>query len=200
MPATPVVRPRRKRSQWKPAGLRRGNSVPCAMRDETVYFVSFLNLKPIVRGESSTLTIMIEIKQNCKQDCKRYRDEYIPNINIPKLNKPASISSREESRTCRQPLEFNGLHTAEMHEAGEKDDGKRGAVVFKEHAHRVSEERALPQLATRICNHENEQGHHDGQVERRVIAETLEHLDALLQVDERDVEAEDIARKSRHVT
>ncbi len=27
-PATPVVRPRRKRSQWKPAGLRRGNSVP----------------------------------------------------------------------------------------------------------------------------------------------------------------------------
>ena len=35
-PATPVVRPRRKRSQWKPAGLRRGNSVPWAMREETV--------------------------------------------------------------------------------------------------------------------------------------------------------------------
>ena len=31
----PVVRPRRKRSQWKPAGLRRGNSVPWAIRDET---------------------------------------------------------------------------------------------------------------------------------------------------------------------
>lgn len=35
-PATPVVIPRRKISQWKPAGLRRGNSVPWAMRDETV--------------------------------------------------------------------------------------------------------------------------------------------------------------------
>jgi hypothetical protein len=35
-PATPVVRPSRKRSQWKPAGLRRGNSVPWAIRDDTV--------------------------------------------------------------------------------------------------------------------------------------------------------------------
>ena len=38
-PETPVVRPRRKRSQWKPAGLRRGNSVPWAMREETEYVV-----------------------------------------------------------------------------------------------------------------------------------------------------------------
>jgi hypothetical protein len=35
-PATPVVRPRRKRSQWKPAGFLRGNSVPWAMREDTV--------------------------------------------------------------------------------------------------------------------------------------------------------------------
>jgi hypothetical protein len=30
-----VVSPRRKRSQWKPAGLRRGNSVPWAIKDDT---------------------------------------------------------------------------------------------------------------------------------------------------------------------
>lgn len=36
IPATPVVRPRRKRSQWKPAGFFSGNSVPWAIRDETV--------------------------------------------------------------------------------------------------------------------------------------------------------------------
>lgn len=34
-PAMPVVRPRRKMSQWKPAGLRSGNSVPWAIREET---------------------------------------------------------------------------------------------------------------------------------------------------------------------
>lgn len=34
-PATPVVMPRRKMSQWNPAGLRRGNSVPWAMSDDT---------------------------------------------------------------------------------------------------------------------------------------------------------------------
>jgi hypothetical protein len=34
-PATPVVRPRRKRSQWKPAGFLRGNSVPWAIREDT---------------------------------------------------------------------------------------------------------------------------------------------------------------------
>jgi hypothetical protein len=30
-----VVRPRRKISQWKPGGLRSGNSVPWLMRDDT---------------------------------------------------------------------------------------------------------------------------------------------------------------------
>lgn len=35
-PAMPVVKPRRNMSQWKPAGLRSGNSVPWAMREETV--------------------------------------------------------------------------------------------------------------------------------------------------------------------
>lgn len=35
-PATPVVKPSRKMSQWKPAGFRRGNSVPWAMSDDTV--------------------------------------------------------------------------------------------------------------------------------------------------------------------
>ena len=35
-PATPVVRPRRKISQWNPGGLRRGNSLPWAIRDDTV--------------------------------------------------------------------------------------------------------------------------------------------------------------------
>lgn len=39
-PATPVVRPRRKMSQWKPGGLRRGNSLPWAIRDDTVAQIS----------------------------------------------------------------------------------------------------------------------------------------------------------------
>lgn len=35
-PAMPVVMPRRKISQWKPAGLRSGNSVPWAMSEDTI--------------------------------------------------------------------------------------------------------------------------------------------------------------------
>lgn len=37
IPATPVVRPSRKMSQWKPGGFLSGNSVPWAMSDETAW-------------------------------------------------------------------------------------------------------------------------------------------------------------------
>lgn len=57
-PATPVVRPRRKRSQWKPAGLRRGNSVPWAMRDDTICFYEMAHLES--GGLRHTIVVKIE--------------------------------------------------------------------------------------------------------------------------------------------
>ena len=57
-PATPVVIPRRNKSQWKPAGLRRGNSVPWAISEETTMCQPHLALSE----EGKELTIVIEIE------------------------------------------------------------------------------------------------------------------------------------------
>lgn len=63
----------------------------------------------------------------------------------------------------------------------------------------MAEQRALAELAAGVGDHEDEQRDGDGQVEGRVVAEALEHLHALLQVDEGDVEAEDVAGEPRHI-
>ena len=59
-PATPVVRPSRKMSQWKPAGLRRGNSVPWAIKEET----GGERVSGGTWGVKSGLTIMVEVEKD----------------------------------------------------------------------------------------------------------------------------------------
>jgi hypothetical protein len=60
-PATPVVRPRRKISQWNPGGLRRGNSLPWAIRDDTVGFGQWTGDGDEVKKPR---TVMIEVEEN----------------------------------------------------------------------------------------------------------------------------------------
>ena len=67
-----------------------------------------------------------------------------------------------------------------MHEAGEEDDGKGRAIVLEEDADWVTEQGAVAELAASVRDHEDQQGHHDGEVEGRLVAEALEHLDTLL--------------------
>lgn len=80
-----------------------------------------------------------------------------------------------------------------MYEAREEDDRQGRAIVLQKDADRMPEKGALPQLAAHVRDHEHEQRDHYGQVEGRRIAEDLEDLDPLLEIDEGDVEAEDIA-------
>lgn len=98
IPATPVVRPRRKISQWNPAGLRRGNSVPCAINEETK------NSLALPVAEIQTLrrsgTIVIKIKENSQQHGERYGEEYIGNVHIPEVDKPAAIHGWEKGFAC----------------------------------------------------------------------------------------------------
>lgn len=143
---------------------------------------------------------MVKIEQNRKQDRKRHRDEHIPDRNIlPEMDEPAPIRGREESGAGGQPLQLDGLHATEVHEPRKEDDGQGGAVVLEEDADGVAEQGARAELAAGVGDHEDEQGGGDAQVEGGAVAEALEDLDALLQVDEGDVEAEDVAREPRHV-
>lgn len=65
MPATPVVSPSRKMSQWKPGGFLSGNSVPWAMRDETVVAASQRESPGNTRGVLvCNLTIVIKPEQD----------------------------------------------------------------------------------------------------------------------------------------
>jgi hypothetical protein len=64
----------------------------------------------------------------------------------------------------------------------------------------VPEQTALAEFTANVGDSKDEQGHDDGQVKRFSVAESLEDLDTLLQVDKGDVEAKNVAGEAGHVT
>lgn len=80
-----------------------------------------------------------------------------------------------------------------MNEAGEEYQGEWSTVVLEENTDPVAEEATSAESAAEVCAHEDEKGDDNGEVERTSIAETSKDLDPLLQVDEGDVEAKDVA-------
>lgn len=86
-----------------------------------------------------------------------------------------------------------------MHEPREKDDGQWRAVVLEKHPHVVVEQRAAAQLTADVGDEEDQHGGHDAEVEGLSVAQQGEDLDALLEVDEGDVEAEDVAGEAGDV-
>ncbi len=87
-----------------------------------------------------------------------------------------------------------------MDEASEEDDRQGRAVVFEEDTHGMAEQTALAEFTANVGYGEYKQGHDDRQVKGFPVAESLEDLDAFLQVDEGDVEAKDVAGEAGHVT
>lgn len=143
---------------------------------------------------------MIKPEEDGQQKGKGDRNEDVAHGDVPEVDEPASLlHGRHEGDARRQRLERDVLHLAHMHEAGEEDHGQRSAIVLEEDAHGVAEQAAPAELAADIGDGEDEQGHDNGQVEGLIVAEDLEDLDALLEVDEGDVEAEDIAGEAGHV-
>lgn len=61
----------------------------------------------------------------------------------------------------------------------------------------MSEKTTTSQFAADISNHKEQQCRHNGEVEGTPIAKTLQHLDALLEIDKGHVEAKDVAGESR---
>lgn len=109
------------------------------------------------------------------------------------MDEPAPVLGGEEGVARGQALKGDLLHPADVHKAGEEDDGQWCTIVLQKHPDVVVEERAFAQLTAGVGYEEDKHGGHDAQVEGLAVAEQGEHLDALLEVDEGDVEAEDVA-------
>lgn len=83
------------------------------------------------------------------------------------------------------------IHLAEVNEAGEKHNRKRGAIILNELSKVAMEEVAMADHTTAIRDNEDEERHHDRQVSRCIVDLPLasQDLDAFLKIDEGDVEA-----------
>lgn len=139
---------------------------------------------------------MIKVKENRQQHGERYRQEYVPDIHIPEINKPAAAESREKSLARGQCFNRYVFHMANVYESRKKHDCKWSAVVLDEFSDISLEEIAFADHATYVGAHEHEKGYHDGKVGRgfaRFSPLTCEDLNPLLQVDKCHVESEDIA-------
>lgn len=145
------------------------------------------------------LTVVIEPKQNGQEDGKGNGQEDIPDRNVPKVHKPTPIRRGHEGDTSRQHLQIDGLHPANVHKPRKEDEGERGAVVLEEDADVVVEQAAPADTGAEVGDHEDEQGGDDREVKGLGVAQPLEDLDALLEVDEGHVEAEDVAGEARDV-
>lgn len=142
---------------------------------------------------------MIKPKQNREKNSKRQSLKHLSNRKTPKLNKPAAISRRRsKGDTRRQSIDIDRGHATNMHEARKEDEGERRAVVTQKDADGVSKQGAVAHHARHVAKDEDEQGDDGGQVKGLAVAQAAEHLDALLQVDEGDVAAENVAGEARH--
>ena len=117
------------------------------------------------------------------------------------MNKPRSLRhGRHKGNACRERLKRNVLHLPHVDESSEKDDRQGCAIVFEEDTHRMAKQTALAELAADVRDGEDKQSHNNRQVEGLLVAKELEDLNALLQVDEGDIEAKDVTREACHVT
>ena len=159
MPAMKMVMPRSRISQWKPAGFRRGNSVPWAMREDTRR--ERVNIVFNLRGgglntKRAMLTIMVKPKQNGQNNTKRKRYEDVFGTDVPRIYKPTSVGSWEKSFAGGESQEVDVCHLTNVNEAGEEDDSQWGAIVFNELANIAMEQGAFANETSEPCHNQDE--------------------------------------------
>lgn len=62
----------------------------------------------------------------------------------------------------------------------------------------MSEKRARAQNASEVGEYEDEEGDGDGEVKGGAISKSLKNLDALLDIDQGNIEPKDVAWESSH--
>lgn len=69
------------------------------------------------------LTIVIKPEQDCEKNGKGQGHEHFAYIDILKRDEPTPVLGRHECHTRWQNLYINPVHSSNMHEAGEEDQG-----------------------------------------------------------------------------
>lgn len=138
---------------------------------------------------------MIKPEQDCEQNSERERHEHLAGIEVPEVDEPVSAAGGHEGATCREHLKVDFLHPSNVNKTREKDDCKWSAVVLQEYAYPVLKEATRSKNTTQIGTHENEESGDNGKVERSTISQPLQDLNALLKINESDIESKDVARK-----
>lgn len=116
------------------------------------------------------LTVMIEIKKYGQKHGKGDGKEDVADIDVPEVNKPATIPSRKERFAGWQGLQVDGVHPPYVNESGKEDDGKRGAIILNGLPDRALEKRAAPDDPAEVRNIEDQERYHNGQVSSSSIS------------------------------
>ena len=96
----------------------------------------------------------------------------------------------------REDLKIDLGHAPNMDKPGKEDESQGCAIVLEEDTDPVMEKGAGAENAAEVGEDEDEEGDDDREIEGGLVAEARENFDALLEIDEGDVEAEDVAREA----
>ena len=165
------------------------------------------------QGRDSEHTIVIEPKENGQENGERNGQEDISGREVPKVDEPVGRVmfgvSREKCPCYLELLELQIAHGAHVGKASEEDEGDWGRIVLDENAHVMLEQVTLADFSSEVCKNKHEEGNGNrhvlggknvglGELLTRLL-KTVQHLDALLEVDKGHVEAKDVAWEPRHV-
>jgi len=87
-----------------------------------------------------------------------------------------------------------------VHETGKEDQSQRRPVIFEKDADVVMKQTAGAELATDIGRHKDKKGNDYRKVERLLVTEASQYLDALLEIYKGNVKAKDVAGEASYVT
>lgn len=105
---------------------------------------------------------MVEPEEDGQEHGKGKGQEDVSSTQVPETHEPGAVGGGHEGNGCREHLNVDRSHAANVDEAGEEDEGQGCTVVFEEDAHVVVEESAGAEFAAGIGDHEEEQGGDDG--------------------------------------
>jgi hypothetical protein len=102
------VHPRRKKSQWKPPGFFKGYCLAWAVILLTFWLLLVSNWPfPKREGDSSgEVTYVIIVEHEHGQKAKRYGDENPFNLQVPKVDEPASVLCGIKGLSDRDSLDI----------------------------------------------------------------------------------------------
>lgn len=145
---------------------------------------------------------MVKPEEYSQQKRKWNGEENLPNIDIPEVDQPFPVKGWKESFAGGQCGDLDTLHVANVNKPSEEDNRQRRAIVFDEFPDISLEETASTEFSADPTAHQNQESDHNAQIGRclsNLSPLPGQDLDALLKIDEGNVEPKDITRKAGNV-